>query len=60
MRLRAVVHALVWGLFGEGGCLADVPVRRDIYGLGLSDYVSYSHWLEEKFSYTNTSPRAKN
>lgn len=54
MRLRAVIHALLLGLFGQGGCLADLPVRRDIFGLGLSDYDGYSRWLEKKFTYTNT------
>lgn len=54
MRLRAVIHALLLGLFEQGGCLADLLVRRDIFGLGLSDYVGYSRWLNKKFIYTNT------
>lgn len=54
VRLRAVIRALLYGLFGEEHCLADLPLRKDIYGLGLSDYVGYSHWLAKKFSYTNT------
>lgn len=54
VRLRAVINALLYGIFGEGGCLANLPVRKDIQGLGLSDYIGYSRWLEKKFSYTNT------
>lgn len=52
--MRAVVHWLLHGLFGTTLTLAEAPVRKDIRGLGLSDWHEYAWRLEAKFSYTNT------
>lgn len=54
VRLRAVVHALLEGLFGKPLCLADLHPQRHLKGLGLSDFEGYARWLEAKFSYCNT------
>jgi SAM-dependent methyltransferase len=54
VRLRAVIHALLEGLFGQPLCLAELPPHPEITGLGLSDFIGYSRRLEHKFRYTNT------
>src|SRR4051794_16712557 len=54
VRQRGIVHSLSMELFGESLMLADFPVRKDIVGLGLSDWEGYSERLTEKFTYTNT------
>ena len=53
-RWRGVVDALSYELFGESVKLPDFPVRRDIRGLGLSDWSGYARLLDEKFNYLNT------
>src|SRR5260370_34412352 len=53
-RWRAVVDALSHGLFGETVPLPDFPIRRDLRGLGLSDWPGYARLLREKFDYVNT------
>jgi SAM-dependent methyltransferase len=53
-RWRAVVDALSHELFGESVPLPDFPVRRDIRGIGLSDWPGYANLLREKFDYRNT------
>lgn len=53
-RYRAVIHALSSELFGRSLALSDCPVRQDIRGFGLSDWIGYAARLQEKFDYTNT------
>lgn len=52
--MRAMVHLLSLGLFGKSMALPDFPVRRDLRGIGLSDWDGYAAGLAEKFNYTNT------
>lgn len=54
VRLRGVVHHLSQCLFGRSMRLADFPQRRDINGVGLSDWAGYAGPLAEKFNYVNT------
>ena len=53
-RFRGVVHALSLGLFAESLPIPRFPQRRDLRGLGLSDWEGYATWLAKKFDYTNT------
>lgn len=53
-RWRALVDALSLELFGESISLPEFPARRDIRGLGLSDWPGYARVLREKFDYLNT------
>ena len=53
-RLRGVVHALSLGLFRESLPIPRFPARRDLRGLGLSDWEGYATRLVTKFDYTNT------
>jgi hypothetical protein len=41
-------------LFGQNLTLANFPVRKDIRGVGLSDWLGYAIPLAKKFDYTNT------
>jgi SAM-dependent methyltransferase len=54
VRLRAMIQILSVELFGRGLCVSEFPIRRDIVGLGFSDWEGYAVKLAEKFSYTNT------
>jgi len=54
VRTRAVAHLLTTELFGRGMALPDVPLRRDLVGIGLSDARNYADRLAAKLSYTNT------
>ena len=54
VRMRAIVHLLAVGLFGEPRALPDFPVNRNIKGIGLSDEACYAVPLAKKFDYTNT------
>jgi SAM-dependent methyltransferase len=53
-RWRSVVHALSLTLFGESLALADFPFRRDIRGVGLTDWDGYAYGLRERLGYLNT------
>lgn len=53
-RYRAVIRLLSTELFGKSLVIADFPVRKDIRGLGLSDWEGYASRLEKKFSFTTT------
>jgi hypothetical protein len=53
-RARAIVHALSTELFGKSLAVPDFPVRRDIKGIGLSDWDGYAERLVKKLDYTNT------
>lgn len=54
MRFRAIAHLLTQALFGYGSVLADLPPRKDIIGIGLSDADAYATRLAAKLGYTNT------
>jgi hypothetical protein len=53
-RFRGIVHALSLGLFGESLPISLFPQRRDLHGLGLSDWGGYATRLAKKFDHTNT------
>jgi predicted O-methyltransferase YrrM len=53
-RLRAIISALSRELFGTSMPIHEFPVRRDLTGIGLSDWGGYASRLAEKLSYTNT------
>ena len=54
VRMRSMIHVLSSELFGESLTLIDFPVRKDIKGIGMSDWRRYADILSEKFDYTNT------
>jgi SAM-dependent methyltransferase len=54
VRFRSVVRALSVELFGESLALPDFPARRDLRGLGMSDWDGYAERLARVFDYTNT------
>jgi SAM-dependent methyltransferase len=60
-RLRTVIHLLSTELFGESVLLQEFPTRRDIRGIGLSDWEGYANQLAQKLDYSNsfyhTEPR---
>jgi glycosyltransferase involved in cell wall biosynthesis len=53
-RSRAVIDALVSRLIGEPAVLSDLPARKDLNGLGLSDWDGYAQALRTQFNYNNT------
>lgn len=54
VRMRSIVHALSMELFGKSLVLTDFPVRKEIKGIGMSDWNEYAKLLTEKLDYTNT------
>ena len=54
VRDRAMVHLLTGELLGSSVALPDMPPRRDLCGIGLSDAIAYALPLAKKFTYTNT------
>ena len=54
VRRRSVIHALSTQLFGASLALVDFPIRKDINGIGLSDWTGYAEGLAKKFTYKNT------
>lgn len=54
VRTRAVVHLASMELFGRSIPLPKFPVRKDIRGIGLSDWDGYAVKLADKLAYTNT------
>jgi SAM-dependent methyltransferase len=54
VRTRTLVHLLTSELFGRSIALPDLPLRRDLLGIGLSDAKSYANRLSDKLGYTNT------
>jgi hypothetical protein len=54
VRTRTIAHLLTTELFGRGIAIPDLPLRRDLVGIGLSDTGSYAQRLPEKLGYTNT------
>ena len=54
VRERWIIHALSTGLFGPSLPLREMPVRREIRGIGMSDSPRLADGLAAHFSYTNT------
>jgi SAM-dependent methyltransferase len=54
VRFRAMVHLLTSALLGRSIALPDLPLLKDITGIGLSDAKCYAKGLAAKFAYTNT------
>jgi SAM-dependent methyltransferase len=54
VRMRAMVHLLSVGLFGDSRALVDFPEDRGIRGVGLSDWPGYAAPLAERLGYRNT------
>lgn len=54
VRFRAIAHLVVTELLGRPLPLHEVPERRDLAGLGLTDAAAYATPLAAKFAYTNT------
>jgi SAM-dependent methyltransferase len=54
VRTRAIVHLLTSELFGRSMAIPELPLRRDLVGIGLSDPSNYAARLPEKLGYTNT------
>jgi SAM-dependent methyltransferase len=54
LRMRAVVGLLSQALFGDFRAIGDFPERRDLRGVGLSDWDEYARRLADRLDYTNT------
>jgi len=54
VRMRSVVDQLSKALFGRSMAIPDFPQRKDIRGVGLSDWDEYARRLAECLDYTNT------
>lgn len=54
VRLRAIIQILSLELFGRSLTISEFPERRDLAGLGISDWEVYAERLEGKFNYQNT------
>ena len=54
VRMRAIVHVLSMELFGKSLAIQDFPLRKDITGVGMSDWYEYAMRLSDKLNYRNT------
>jgi hypothetical protein len=54
VRFRAVIHHLSEQLLGRSTPLPQFPVRRDLTGIGMSDWEGYAIPLTERLDYRNT------
>lgn len=54
VRMRSIIGLLTNALFGTVAPLEQLPVRREIRGVGLSDWDEYARRLAERLDYTNT------
>jgi len=54
-RFRGIIHVLA-NLLGEGDgtTLQEWPMRKNVFGVGMSDWSGYANLLRKKFSYENT------
>jgi SAM-dependent methyltransferase len=54
-RFRGIIHALANLLEeDESTPLKEWPIRKNIFGIGMSDWSGYANLLAKKFSYENT------
>ncbi len=53
-RSRALIEALTSRLLDASVVLSSVGARRELSGIGLSDWEGYAHILSSLFTYTNT------
>jgi GT2 family glycosyltransferase len=53
VRLRAIARLLSVELFGESLAMANFPMRRDLYGLGLDESAALGGPLAERLSFTS-------
>src|SRR5262249_14995204 len=51
---RSIVHVLSSEVFGRSLALSEFPVRKEVRGLGMSDWDPYAQGLARAFSYVNT------
>jgi glycosyltransferase involved in cell wall biosynthesis len=58
-RSRAVIDALTTRLLGDAAVLSQLPVRKDLKGMGLSDWEGYAQVLSARFDYLNTFFRSE-
>lgn len=54
VRLRAIIGQLTISLFETLLTLDELPQRKDLRGVGLSDWDEYARRLADRVSYTNT------
>jgi SAM-dependent methyltransferase len=54
VRLRSVIRTLSVELFGTSLALPDFPIRKDLIGIGLSDWDGYAAGLSSKLAYVHT------
>lgn len=54
VRFRSIIHVLSVELFGRSLALPDFPKRRDITGIGMSDWEGFAIPLAHKLNYRNT------
>jgi SAM-dependent methyltransferase len=54
VRFRGIIHSLSTELFGESLAIPNFPERRDLVGIGMSDWEGYAKRLEKKLGYVNT------
>jgi len=54
LRLRSIGYLISKLLFGKSCILKDLPIRKDLSGIGMSDWQGYATPLAEKTTYTNT------
>jgi SAM-dependent methyltransferase len=54
VRFRAMAYLVTKEVLGRPLLLPDLPLRKDIVGVGLSDAMTYAKPLAEKFDYENT------
>ncbi len=54
VRLRGLIHLLSVELFGVSVPMSEMPRRKGLRGLGMSDSPDFAEALADRFSYTNT------
>ena len=54
VRFRSIIHTLSMELFGKSLPLKDFPERKDLVGVGMSDWEGYAKGLAGKLTYVNT------
>ena len=54
VRFRAMAHLLVTEIFGVPAVVDELPKRKGIVGIGLSDDASYAQPLARRLGYVNT------